>query len=226
VLGHLYGLRGSEAGVIGDDGGRHDVRRFPEWFDRFTTFAAHVPRGTHVFAHFLVPHSPYVLLENCVVSGSVDAGYGLIRYPAGERAEKRRDFYDRYLTQVGCVQRKLDDFMNAIDKSDQYRDAVIIIHGDHGPRISSGDLLEDQNRQDFVDNYATFFAVRSPGVTAGIDCELVSLPQVFHRYAAGREAAPPPPSLVPLPVIVGTRAGTKVEMPMPRFGCGDGRPAS
>jgi hypothetical protein len=229
ILGRVYGLSAHEVGVIGD-GGRYDVHRFPEWFDRFTRFAATVPRGTHLFAHFLMPHSPYLLNENCVLRGRIDSGYELSQYPPSERAAKRRDYYERYLAQVRCVARKLDDFMTAVSRSDNYRDAVIIIHGDHGSRISSGDVVEDYGPRDYIDNYGAFFAVRSPAVPAGLDCQFVSLPEVFRRYAAGR-AEDAAGRGAPLPVVVLSRAaGTnRIKVPMPVFGCAassDGTAAS
>jgi hypothetical protein len=218
LLNHLYGLETREVGVIGHDGGRYDVQRFLEWFDRFTTFAASVPRGTHVFAHFLVPHAPYLLLQSCVVSGKVDNGYFLSQYPQPERAERRLDSYRRYLAQVGCVERKLNDFMMTIRRVENYRDAVIVIHGDHGSRISISNLLEEQTARDMVDNHATFFAVRSPGVSAGVDCQFVSLTEVFRRYL-GRHDETKTPSGAPLPLIMQAAGGARVEAPMPSFGC-------
>jgi hypothetical protein len=220
ILARAYALGTSEVGVQGL-ANRYDAQRFPEWFDRFTRFTAAVPRGTHVFAHFLVPHAPYFLLESCVVSGKEDTGYYLA-YPP-KRPEMRSDFYNRYLGQVRCVANELDRFMATIGRSENFRDALIVIHGDHGSRISSGDTLEDYNQRDFVDNYATFFAVRSPAVKPGVDCELVSLPEVFRRYAA-RGVQSRPRTGAPLPVIVQSRAvgNAEVEAPMPPFGCAAG----
>jgi hypothetical protein len=224
LVARAYGLKGSRAEVIGA-GSRYDVRRFPEWFDRFTRFASSVPRGTHLFAHFLVPHSPYLLLESCVVSGKFESGRDLSRFAPAERDEKRREFYQSYLGQVRCVANKLDDLMTALGTSDNFRDAVVVIHGDHGSRISTGEILEDFGSRDFVDNYSTFFAVRSPGVPPGLDCELVSLAEVFRRYIKPG-VAPGPRAGPPLPVIVFSRnAGMiKVEAPMPPFGCAAGTP--
>jgi hypothetical protein len=221
IVGRAYGLEG-EVGVVGD-AGRYDVRRFPQWFDRFTTFVGAVPRGTHVFAHFLVPHDPYLLLESCVVSGKVDSGHYLSQYPSSEHAARRQDYYARYLTQMRCVALKLDNFMSAVNQSENFRDAVIIIHGDHGSRISIGDVVDDYSKRDFIDNYGTYFAVRSPGVPAGVDCEFVSLPEVFRRYVA--RPGEIVPRMGPLPVVVlGRHAGTvkKVEARMPLFGCAAG----
>lgn len=222
ALGRFYGLNTRDVGVTGDEGGRYDVQRFPQWFDRFTRFTATVPRGTHVFAHFLVPHSPYLLRESCVVSGKVNNGYNLLsKYPAAVRPGKRSESYELYLAQLRCVGNKLDDFMTAIEQSDNFRDAVIIIHGDHGSRISDSDVLEDLSPRDYIDNYGAFFAVRAPNVQPGVDCEFVSLQEIFRRYAA-RGVPPGPRTAAPLPLVVLSRnAGlTKVEAPMPRFGCG------
>jgi hypothetical protein len=219
ILGRAYGLTTHELGVIGD-GGRYDVHRFPEWFDRFTKFAAGVPRGTHLFAHFLVPHSPYLLLESCVLSGKIDAGYDLAQYPPAEQAGRRNDYYARYLAQLRCVAHKLDDFMTAVGRSDNYRDAVIVVHGDHGSRISIDDILEDYRERDFVDNYGAFFAVRAPGVPAGVDCEFLSLPEAFRRYVGrGAPAGRGPRTNLPVVVLSRDAGNVKVEAPMPLFGC-------
>lgn len=222
ALGRLYGLRSHEVGVLGG-ADRYDAQRFPAWFDRFTRVAAAVPRGTHLFAHFMVPHSPYLLSESCVVSGKFEGGYYLAKYPLSKQAEKRRQFYEGYFSQLRCVQQKLDDFMTTLEQSENFHDAVIIIHGDHGSRISSGNILEDYTQRDFVDNYATFFAVRSPAAAAGEDCEFASLPEVFRRYVA-TGVSQTPRTGTPLPVIVTSRVegDAKVEAPMPLFGCAGG----
>lgn len=218
LLRRVYGLRTDEVGVIGAMG-RYDVPQFPGWFDRFARFTANVPRGTHVFAHFMVPHSPYLLSERCVVSGTFEGGYYLGKFPPEERDEKRREFYDGYFAQLGCVQHKLDGFMAAITRSEKFRDAVIVIHGDHGSRISIGNILEDYSRRDYVDNYGTFFAVRAPAVQPGVDCEFVSLPEIFRRHLTRVSPDRGPP----LSVFVNSRAArdARVEVPMPPFGCAE-----
>jgi hypothetical protein len=107
--------------------------------------------------------------------------------------------------------------MSAIGKSENYRDETINIHGDHGSRISIGNMLEDYSQRDFVDNYATFFAVRSPAAAPGLDCEFVSLPEIFQRIVSTQSVAS---RTAPLPVIVLSRAVNKrIEAPMPVFGC-------
>ena len=221
-LRHAYGLDTRELGVLGAVD-RYDVQQFPRWFDRFTRFAARAPRGSHVFAHFMVPHAPYLLTSECVVSGTFEAGYYLVdRFEAGPRRENARQrFYEDYLNQVRCVQQKLDEFLVALTDVESLSDATIVIHGDHGSRISAGNRLDDYTARDFVDNYGTYFAVRTPAVTPGIDCRFLSLPQVFRRSLGA--AAPAESGIAPDPVFVQTRAGgdARVTAEMPVFGCAE-----
>jgi hypothetical protein len=202
--------------------GRFDAQRFPGWFDRFASFVSHVPRGSHVFAHFMVPHSPYLLTRDCLVSGTFNAGYYLGREvpdPAAREAARRR-FTDAYLAQVQCVASRIDELLDAMAGRPELADARVIIHGDHGSRISVGNVLEDYEPRDFVANYAAYFAVKAPGVSPGVDCEFLSLPEAFGRYA-DPEAPRPPLDRPRPPVVVDSRAaaGRKVETPMPVFGC-------
>jgi Sulfatase len=216
-----YGLADRPLGVLGT-ADRFDAQQFPDWFDRFVAFVKRAPRGTHIFAHFMAPHSPYLLTPGCVVSGKFDAGYYLHdRYQTeAERLEARGRYYATYLMQVACVQRKLSELMDAISSEDTFRDATIIVHGDHGSRISAGNLIEDYQPRDFIDNYAAYFAVREPGVEPGVDCRFLALSQVLRRYLGATDALPPPDAPRP-PVVVHSRAGKdlRIEAAMPAFGC-------
>jgi hypothetical protein len=225
ALARAYGLGDRAVGVLGTEG-RFDVQRFPGWFDRFTRFAANVPRGTHVFAHFMAPHAPYLLTPDCVVSGRFAAGYYLqtvVPDPETRELERRR-YAEDYLAQVRCVASELDAFLSAIDDAPAFHDARIVVHGDHGSRISAGNVLEDYEPRDFVANYGTYFAVKAPGIEPGLDCEQVSLPEAF-RDAIDADDGQPAFEVTPLPVVVDSRAagGRKVTAPMPPFGCGAAR---
>ena len=210
-------------------GGRFDVQRFPGWFDRFIGFVEGVPRGTHVFAHFMVPHGPYLLTDECAVGPDAGVGYYLgSRIPdARKRADARQDYYAHYLAQLGCVRSRIAAFLEAVGRNPQLRDATVIVHGDHGSRISVGNLVEDYEQEDFAANYGTYFAVRAPGVEPGVDCEFLSLPEAFRRSIAGDAPLPPLDHSNP-PVVVRTKASDEqmVEVPMPRFGCAAQEPMS
>jgi hypothetical protein len=220
LLRAVYGIEDRELGIIGV-ADRYDVQQFPRLFDRFTTFVTGVPRGSHVFAHFMVPHAPYLLTEDCVVSGRFDAGYYLAtRFSAAEQDAKRREYFELYFTQLRCVVAKLDALLTAVGGVAAFSDAVIVIHGDHGSRISRGSLAKEQQPDDMIANYATYFAIRRPALEPGVDCEFVPLSQIFRRHLRGPGVVPA--ASEPLPVIVDSQAAdgkSAVEMPMPRFGC-------
>jgi hypothetical protein len=201
--------------------GRFDVQGFPQWFDRFVSFIGRVRRGTHVFAHFVVPHGPYVLSEDCGVGAPAGPGYYLGRRyrDVTSRTAARREYFDRYFAQVNCVRSRMGAFLEAVDSNPSLRDARIIVHGDHGSRISVGNVVEEYDTEDYIANYGAYFAVRTPGVTPGIDCEFASLADVFRRHAAGDTRIAPLDRSDP-PVVVATKSGrSNIEVPMPRFGC-------
>lgn len=228
VLSSVYGVGGGDARVQGS-AGRYDPQGFVAWFNHFAAFVERAPRGTHVFAHFLVPHAPYLLGADCQVRGSVMTGYSLASRVPDENARRlaRLRYYADYLRQAACVMSRIDVLLGRLDTIEAFRDATIVIHGDHGSRISNGFRIEDLGPRDLVDNYATYFAVRAPGVTPGVDCDFTSLPQVFRRLM-GPPAGEAALDSAPLPVLVATRAaaGARVEVPMPRFGCAAGQPSN
>lgn len=213
----FYGLGERPLSVLGV-ADRYDVNGFSAWFDQLLAFVRDVPRGTHVFAHLMVPHSPYLLTNRCVVGGAFDSGYYLTRFEdESVRAVKRREYYGQYLEQVQCVFSRMDELLGVIRTSPALSDAIVIVHGDHGSRISNGELLDQMTPRDYVDNYGTFFAVRGPGFEPGIDCELRSLPQLFRQVVQDGRAGPAETE----PVLVKERAGGEdfQERPMVPFGC-------
>lgn len=221
ALSHVFGISSGDARVHGA-AGRYDPQGFVAWFGHFAAFVERAPRGTHVYAHFLVPHAPYLLSQSCAVGGTVSTGYSLASQVPNESARDaaRLRHYSDYFGQVACVGRKVDELLDRLDGIETFRDATIVIHGDHGSRISNGFQVEDLESRDLIDNYATYFAIRTPGLTPGTDCEFTSLPQIFRRFMNPDAAGTAEPR-GPLPVLVATRAaeGARVEVPMPRFGC-------
>jgi hypothetical protein len=133
-------------------------------------------RGDVIFAHFLLPHYPYIYDSNCrarppaewLDRTEVDAGSQAMGNTAGTRAQR----YARYLEQVGCVQKQLGQMLAAIPSALQ-QDAIVVIQGDHGSRIT---LVDPPRRgsspSDYVDSYSTLFAVRAPAIGAGYDRRL------------------------------------------------------
>ena len=83
-----------------------------------------------VFAHFFIPHEPYVFDGEC-------------RFVAYKEMVKRSQT-ENYLQAVACIDKKIEALMNTLlEKSDP--DPIIIIQGDHGARFLKPDELDYKN---------------------------------------------------------------------------------
>jgi hypothetical protein len=137
-------------------------------FERLIDAVPEHPRGQFVFAHFLLPHEPYVLDESCNFDSAAiwrkrfQEHYSLI-HPS-EAARHRA----QYVPQVGCTHSLLMKLVGALVRAGRLEESTIIVHGDHGSRIRTnltsgreapGDALGLRTRLDFL---ATHFAVK-PG---------------------------------------------------------------
>jgi hypothetical protein len=65
------------------------------------------------------------------------------------------------------------------------------VHGDHGSRLSSGRYFESQASRDFIDNYATLYAIREPGSTQLINERSVSIHRLFAERFNSTVQLPP-----------------------------------
>jgi hypothetical protein len=182
-------------------------------------------RGDFIMAHLMMPHHPYVYRANCelrppeewLVRMDRDAPADVINTP-----DSRAKRYALYFEQARCVYRKLDELMAAIPPSLR-RDAIVIIHGDHGSRIS---LTEPElpggspmSAEDYADNYSTLFAVRSPYLNAGYDrqiapitCLMRTLVESHFRSVSELETCDATPT------VFMSENGRVVAMPLPAFG--------
>lgn len=161
-------------------------------FDRIAADLAGVRRGDFVFAHLLMPHYPYIYGPGCeprpprewlTRSETSDAGHpgGITNSP-----EARAERYARYFEQMDCVQRKVEQLLEAIPPPLQ-RDAVVIIQGDHGSRISLVEALSATSaravRSDYADQFSTLFAIRAPGVEPGYDRRVAPITCLLRSFA-------------------------------------------
>ena len=149
--------------------------------ERLITAVSGARRGQYVFAHLLLPHYPYVFLPDCsfrpptewTARRDSDAPAGTSNTPAGKEAR-----YLQYLDQLECLYKDLDRLLDAIPKELQH-DAVVILHGDHGSRITIVDSDANDARAltstDLSEAYSTLLAVRSPAVPAGNDERRVAI---------------------------------------------------
>ena len=178
-------------------------------FDRLASEVSSAVRGRAIFAHLLMPHYPYVYDAACVPrppsqwrsrwSGDIlEMGDARNNTP-----ESRAERYALYAQQVACVQRQLARIIDAVPAALR-GDAVIVIQGDHGSRISLVEAMAANAGRaapaDFADHFSTLFAIRSPALHAGTDpraasiaCLLRTLAESgFSSTAAAADCSAPP----------------------------------
>lgn len=188
-------------------------------FERLIQDVSHTRNGTVFFAHFLMPHYPYVYGANCAVRTPVSTWRLRQDGKRGNTPESRRRSYAQYFEQVQCVQKQLDSLFAAMKRAGTFDEATIVIHGDHGARIGlidpEADNISSLTPADYTDAYSTLFAIKAPDARAGIDFRMLPLPALMS-YAANRQDGQLSEPLAPKVFI---NAGDAVvrPTPLPRF---------
>ncbi len=158
--------------------------------------------GTLFFAHLLIPHYPYVYTPTCTVR-SPFSSWSLRHLDDGTNtAASRRQRYIEYFDQVRCTVRKLELLFDAMKRNGSYKDAIIVLHGDHGSRINlakpNAAEMSTMSIDDYIDGYSTLFALKAPGVPPGVDRRMLPLSQLL-AYATTRDerslSKPPRPTV-------------------------------
>ena len=144
-------------------------------------------RGTLVFAHLLLPHSPYAYDAQCRIRP--DPAQWLLNHPGRgafprNTPASRATRYPRYLAQVACTHRALGELFGRLEANDEFRDAIVLIHGDHGSRIALlppyGQFEKRLSPADFADSFSTLFAIRHPDLSPGRDPRLLPIDSLFE----------------------------------------------
>lgn len=156
--------------------------------DRIEARLTSTPGGRYVFAHLLLPHYPYSFRADCSIH-SPSEWRSRVPEEGADTFETRRERYRLYLGQMQCLQTRLIGMLDRILALPAYRDAVVLLHGDHGSRIAFRDkqawLNLGRSSAEFERDWrASFIAVRMPG-SAGRRVETpTNISEVFHRLVA------------------------------------------
>ena len=200
---------------------RYDLHGFDNWFNVFAERVLVDGPGTLNFAHFLVPHAPHLLDRNCrVQEGWINPYYlketkGL---SGSAFSEAREAHFVRYFDQLICVYSKMTDLMVRLEASPRHANAIIVFHGDHGARISSGRFLENLQVQDYIDNYSTAFSIKGPHIEAGFDMRKVSIQRLFAEYFSHKDLAELAPDFLETVSVEVEKDVRTSQGPMPDFG--------
>jgi hypothetical protein len=152
-----------------------------ETLDRLAEDLRHARPGDAYFVHELVPHYPYVMDANCRLKNAAE-WYN--RQVAGVSKGRREA---AYFDQISCLLTRLENLFEALESSPAGADAVVIIHGDHGSRVTDIDAgVENEGRftdVDLITGYSTLFAVRAPGLGSGYDARRQPISKLIETLA-------------------------------------------
>lgn len=168
-------------------------------FDTLTADLAKAQPGDAYFAHILVPHYPYSLNADCTLAPT---DFWLVRRDATSLARRESAYFD----QLRCATAKLDTALRGFAASPGGRDGIVIVHGDHGSRITELDpIVENLGRfsdRDMISGFSTLFAVRAPGAAPGYDATVLPVATLVKALAQSDFQAVPPAKAAPATAIV------------------------
>jgi hypothetical protein len=152
-----------------------------------------LPHGTALFAHLMIPHSPYVARADCSIRPpSRDFLWqNNNRFlPSAEgptnTLASRQERYKLYFEQLKCLYSKLDELFDRMRAAGVYDDSIIILHGDHGSRIGINEPTSRNQhvltKRDLVDGFSTLFAMKLPQRAGGYDPSPRPLGQLFAEF--------------------------------------------
>lgn len=157
--------------------------------DAFTRDLNSLQYGEARVAHLLLPHDPYTFDATCHVLPEAD---WLDEHGPGTL--QARD--EAYANQVRCLTRRLGKMLDTLDKTPAGRDAIIVIHGDHGSRtIDSVPYIggPTPDLRDLVLSHSAFFAIRIPGEPAASIPGRFALESLIGGFAQSGFTASPVP---------------------------------
>lgn len=183
-------------------GGRTSSLAASAAFDRLIGDLRNAKPGHAYFAHILLPHDPYALDSRCTPR---PMWQWQVHDPSPPLAMRQA----AYLDQVRCALRKVDAAYAAVSRSQAGRDFIMVVHGDHGSRITSvnptAENIGKYGRDDLVAGFATLFAIRAPRIAAGYDDRPAAVPRLLAGLARSRFTSAPLPSTAAPHVILNDR---------------------
>ena len=169
-----------------------------EQMDRFTRELADLRPGEARFAHLLLPHDPYILKADC--SAKPETAWLDEHGPGSEAARELA-----YADQVRCLQRRIARMLDMLDRTKAGREAIVLIHGDHGSRIAPAQPSasgQELSQRQMLMTYSTFFAIRIPGAEGGEVPGTHSLDELMADFRTRDFASAPRPKDAPAEVLV------------------------
>lgn len=162
-------------------------------FNQFIDLLGEGKPGNAYFIHLLIPHRAFILDEKC----SYKKGWKYFDNNEENKISasgKSSDIYSRYLKQIECAHFLMDKLIGKLNSNPETQNSTIVIHGDHGSRLSplSPHLNNSGNfsDEDFIQNFSTFFSIRSPDLSLGYDRRPLALDELLSTLVSGETSFP------------------------------------
>lgn len=134
--------------------------------------------GQAYFIHALFPHYPYTTTADCSPKSMANWKRRKDRIEMVQRA-------NAYDEQAQCAAKKVQSILAALDRSPVADNFVMIVHGDHGSRLTILDPIYERRAEiqhpDLVASFSTLFAVRLPGVKGSYSSSMVNADQLLKE---------------------------------------------
>lgn len=127
--------------------------------------------------HLLLPHFPYMLGRECQLK-PYQSWSAANRY--GSRVIPNEKIYVDYWDQSACLHQRLMKIIETIRKSPAGKDALVIVHGDHGARVRG--KKTDGHDSEMTE---TFFAVYDNKASGTLIDTEQQLQPLFHQTVHG-----------------------------------------
>jgi hypothetical protein len=127
--------------------------------------------GTALFAHVILPHSPFFFGPDCTV---LPAASWMERGGTGPRSDDstwEAERIDAYHDQVRCLHSRLERLLDELE--DRPEPVWVVLHGDHGSRVVRRQPIDQDPNDvapfDLVHSFSAWFAVKAPHVARGYE---------------------------------------------------------
>jgi hypothetical protein len=165
---------------------RFDMHGMAGWFDLIFSNVSSNTGATATYVHVLAPHGPYVMDSACKVARNWEELPQFMREEKGLSLEdfkiERQKQYAKYFAQAHCTIDLIDNLLTRLKGVPAMKNAKIIIHGDHGSRLSAGRFAESLEDRDYEDNYSTLFAIKMRTTMPGLNDRRVSIQRLFAEF--------------------------------------------
>lgn len=190
-LGDLSGRNGEHLRQVVDAGPRSSTAASLTALDLLTAQLRTAKPGDAFIAHILLPHVPYMVGSDCTFLPRSEWGY---RHTP-TNIDKRRA---AYRNQVRCTTHRVAKALRALDQSPAGKNAIVIIHGDHGSRITDIDTNEPNvgrfGDDDLIATFSTLLVLKAPNVQPRYFADRQPVAAILREFATSDFRTAPEPS--------------------------------